>query len=126
MGPLRIAIKVGRKEIWIALLSRKAPQLSLRGFLCASGEIELLGQQRLIGGNLLSARRCEYIVADSDHHAGDVGAGRRHVSKQRLREGTIAATPVKSDVVRLGRKGDEEARQLSDRRQSDRRSSGSG
>ena len=86
---------------------------------CA-GEIELPGEQRFVGGNLLSSGRGEDVVADRDHHAGDVGARRRQMGEKGCGEGTIAALAVESDIVGLGREGDEEPGKLADTRQSGR------
>ena len=95
--------------------ARAASRASLRPR--GAGEIELLGQQRLVGGNLLSSGRGEHVVADRDHHAGDVGARRRQMAEQGGGEGAVAAAAVERDIVGLGREGDEEPGKLADARE---------
>ena len=116
---VRIAVEIGLEQVLVAVLSGEAPELRLGRLLWAraAGEIELLDQQGLVGGNLLSAGRGEHVVADRDHHAGDVGARRRQMSEQGRREGAVAAAAVERDIVGLGREGDEESGQLSDARE---------
>ncbi len=114
MRSVRVAVEVGREQIAIAILAREAPELRLERLLGRSGEIDLLRQQGLVGGNLLSAGGGEHIVANGDHHAGDVGVRSREMSKERGGEGAVPALAVESNVVGLRCERDEEAGKSSD------------
>ena len=117
-----VAVEIGLQQIWIAVLSGEAPELRLDRLLGrrAGGEIELPCQKGFVGRNLLPARLREDVIADRDHHAGDIGARRRQTSEQRCGEGTIAAASVERDVVGLRREGDEESGKLADASESRR------
>ena len=125
MRSVGVAVEIGLQEIWISVLSGKAPELRLDRLLGrAGGEIELSRQKGFVSRNLLSARLRKDVVADRDHHAGDIGARRRQTSEQRCGEGAIAAASVERDVVGLRREGDEESGKLADASESGRRQPG--
>ena len=120
--PIGVAIEIGFQQVRVAVLSGQAPELRLDRLIGGArpGEIELPGEQRFVGGNLLSSGRGENVVADRDHHARDVGARRRQMGEKGGGERTVAALAVESDIVGLGRESDEEPRKLADTRQSGR------